>query len=193
MGSQEYYDPLLKEDQLVEWLTAVFLFGASVLSFIVFFKLKDHKSRLFFLLFAIFCLLSALEEISWGQRVFNIASNDFFIENSSQGEINVHNVFQKWFDMMTKHVAGVVLVIYGAFLPYLAEKIPALKRIFNNSIFLLPPPHLILSFIIAGIMMFDRPTGFEEELGEFFFSVCFFLFILFELLSARFISPGKQV
>jgi hypothetical protein len=34
-------------------------------------------------------------------------------------------------------------------------------------------------------MMIDWPTGEEEELGELFFSVCFFLFILGEFLTRR--------
>jgi len=31
-------------------------------------------------------------------------------------------------------------------------------------------------------MMFDKPTGQEEEIGEFFFSICLFLFTIMEYL-----------
>ena len=65
--------------------------------------------------------------------------------------------------------------------------------------FVVPPPVLAISFFIAALMMWDRPTGWEEEIGEFFFSLCFFLFMLMEHLKpetqdtgAGLKSHGKQ-
>ncbi|KAF0127165.1 MAG: hypothetical protein FD152_2538 [Xanthobacteraceae bacterium] len=37
-------------------------------------------------------LLVALEEINWGQRLLGIATPEWFQQNSSQGEINIHNL-----------------------------------------------------------------------------------------------------
>jgi len=44
-----------------------------------------------------------------------------------------------------------------------------------------PPLVLALSFFLAALMMMDQPTGQEEEIGEFFFSVCFFLFMTLKI------------
>jgi len=181
VNPQEYYFPFLVEDGLAEWLTFAMLSCSFAVSLYLFLKKRAHENRWFFLLFSMFCLFGALEEISWGQRVFDIQSSEFFVNNSDQGEINAHNVFQKWFRIKTKHVAGIVLLVYGMFLPTLANRRPAIKKRIEKQFFLLPPLHLRWSFLLGTLMMMDWPTGQEEELGEMSFSICLFLFLLYEL------------
>ena len=91
--SEELYLELLREDGPVEWLTYVCLVGASVLAGAMAIRLRARRDvRLwFFVAFCIGSLLAGLEEISWGQRVFGVESPEFFLQASSQGEINVHN------------------------------------------------------------------------------------------------------
>lgn len=38
-----------------------------------------------------------------------------------------------------------------------------------------------LGSLLAGLSMIDEPTGYEEEIGEFLFSVCFVLLMLSHL------------
>ncbi len=184
MGSEKYYDPLLREDQIVEWLTAVFLFATAALTGFMFFKFKGHANRIFFLLFAIFCLFGGLEEISWGQRIFGIESNEFFMKYNRQGETNIHNITQQLPGIPQKYNHGIILLVWGALLPYLCARFSRLKKFLKFPFLVIPPQHLVLGFVISALLMLDRPTGFEEELGELFFGVCFFLFILYEYLFA---------
>ena len=180
------YMQLILEDALVEWLTFVFLFLSGLLSFFIATRIRKrtHRYHWFFIAFSLFCILASLEEISWGQRVFGIRSPEFFFWNSDNGEMNVHNVMQKWYEIKTKHITGWSLFLYGTCLPMLALN-HRIRSLFERIRFVVPPPVLAFSFFIAALMMIDRPTGKEEEIGELFFGLCFFLFMLMEYLKEK--------
>jgi hypothetical protein len=180
----EYYLSLTKEDRAVEWATFGFLLASGVLGLALAVRLLKTRrgSVLFFGIFGVSCVLFALEEISWGQRIFRILSPEFFLENSSQREINIHNVFQKRSGLKTKHIAGLTLFIYGVCLPWLGAH-PKVKGLLTRYGLVVPPRALSFSFLLAAMMMFDWPTGEEEELGELFFSICLFLFVAGEFIT----------
>ena len=190
------YREMMLEDHLLEWLTFVFLFLAGIFSLIIAIQVRTKHELyfLFFLIFSICCILFAFEEISWGQRVFNIESPDFFRENSDQRDISFHNVMQKWgknlslfgitFDIKTKHITGLTLFVYGAVLSIVALN-RKIKNFFEKIQVVIPPPILSFSFLIAALMMIDIPTGEEEEIGELFFSICFLLFMIMEYLKRK--------
>jgi cell division protein FtsW (lipid II flippase) len=84
-----------KEDGPIEWLTVLGL----VLSFIVCLHrvatLKSDKSWVFIGVWSFLALLTffgAGEEISWGQRIFNVESSEWFLQNNAQAETNLHNL-----------------------------------------------------------------------------------------------------
>ncbi|MES2875609.1 MAG: hypothetical protein V4708_17930 [Bacteroidota bacterium] len=180
---EDFYRSLIKEDSVIEWLTFFFLISAGIVSFIIAQKIwKKHQYlHWFFILFFGFNFLAGFEEISWGQRVFNVETSGVFEKYSDQNEINLHNTFQGIFRIKTKHIALIVLFIYGSILP---------GRFANNNLqnnrmplkqFIVPPLFLRGGFTIAAILMLDFQTGHEEEIGEFFFSICFFIMMLWNL------------
>jgi hypothetical protein len=84
-----------KEDGPIEWLTVLGL----VLAFIVcanrVFILKSQKNWAFIGVWSfltVFTLFGAGEEISWGQRIFNVESSEWFKQNNAQAETNLHNL-----------------------------------------------------------------------------------------------------
>jgi len=84
-----------KEDGPIEWLTVIGL----MLSFFVCVNrvvtLKSQKSWVFigvWSFLALFTFFGAGEEISWGQRIFNIESSEWFLQNNAQAETNLHNL-----------------------------------------------------------------------------------------------------
>ena len=187
LTNEGLYRHLIKEDSVVEWLTFFFLIGAAFLSLFITvgIRAKHHYIHWFFVLFMAFNLLAGLEEISWGQRVFNVETTGVFHEYSDQNEINLHNTFQGIFHIKTKHIALLVLFIYGSVLPGLLRN---RKLQFDNLLarqFIVPPMFLRGGFTIAAILMLDFQTGNEEELGEFFFSICFFIMALWNLTLLR--------
>lgn len=74
------------EDSFLEWGT----FACAMLASILFLISGFVRIRFAYLL-SISWLIFALEEISWGQRIFNIDSPLFFETYNYQKEINLHN------------------------------------------------------------------------------------------------------
>jgi hypothetical protein len=174
----------VREDSLVEWLSFACLVLSGLIALDIGIQIfrRESQFRWFFFAFGIFCLFMAFEEISWGQRLFSLTSPEYFLGNSDQQEINVHNVLQQKLDFKTKDLAALVLSVYGILMPLLAlnRHIDALLKRFG---LLVPPHYLIPGFLIASLLMFDIPTGFEEEIGEFLFALCFLLFMMDELMA----------
>ena len=181
----DYYYYINKEDKLIEWLTFACLVITGLLSFVMAYRAykAGRKYIWFYLVFGIACIVLGFEEISWGQRVFQIESSEFFLENSDQQEINVHNVINEWFDVRTKHVAAFVLFIYGVVLPLLALN-PKINTFFQKIYLIVPPLFLILGFSLGAFLTLDIFSGKEEEVAEFFLSLSLLLFIILENLKS---------
>jgi hypothetical protein len=91
---------LAKEDGLFESLTAIFFLLASIFFFILFWKSRSGnnlrffttKRNIFYLLLFLVFFLGFGEEISWGQRIFNLKTPEIIKGINMQGEINIHNL-----------------------------------------------------------------------------------------------------
>jgi hypothetical protein len=85
---------LAKEDEFIEWSTGVFYFMSSLFSILIGKRIikqkKKHFAVIYFIFSIAFCLI-AFEEISWGQRIFEINTPDF-LEDNLQDEMNIHNL-----------------------------------------------------------------------------------------------------
>jgi len=98
---------LTHEDGIIESLGALYFFIASILFFILYkssrkgndFGLLKTNKNIFYLLLGIAFFFAAGEEISWGQRIFNIHVPKVWEAINIQKEITIHNliVFQKEF------------------------------------------------------------------------------------------------
>lgn len=89
------YMMIVQEDHVFEYLQGVLYLIASGLALIT--VLRIHRiggtvTTVIYLGFAVALLLTSLEEISWGQRLFRINSPGFFYMNNNQHEINFHNL-----------------------------------------------------------------------------------------------------
>jgi hypothetical protein len=178
--SADIYQLLIQEDSFVEWLTFFLLLATSLLSFHIASRIKQQYGyqHWFFIFFCGFNVLAGLEEISWGQRVIGWETTGVFAKYSDQQETNLHNTMQGIFAIKTKNLALWVLFCYGVVLPWLAAKTKLLAGWMKPQYFIIPPIFLSLGFLIATLLMCDFPTGREEEVGEFFYSLCFWLMAL---------------
>jgi len=168
------YIDVLTEDRIAEYLTFFFFVLAGLLSFWIV-RGRFNIPHWFYLALGLFCIFSALEEISWGQRIFGFESPYFFVLWSKQNEINIHGVIQQRLQILFKHVGSIVFFIYGALFPVL-NRHKRINKLFNRVHFIIPPLYLIPGFILSAILMIDIPTTFEEEIGELFISLCLLLF-----------------
>lgn len=179
-----FYFDLVTEDRFVEWATFFGLALAGIIALaITALTIRDRKQpRLFFLVFGVLCIFIALEEISYGQRVFNITSPELFEEINNQREFNLHNIPSALAGIHMKYVSGVVFTLYGIVLPLLSL-IPSVRAFFARIRVVIPPVFLAVGFGLGALADLDYPTGMEEEIAELFFGLCLAIFMGSELAS----------
>jgi hypothetical protein len=139
------YGALTREDGLIEYATAVCYFVAFLAGLLLTRRVLAKADWPFTVLYgcmAVAFLVACLEEISWGQRIFQIEASSFFREQNIQREIGIHNL-QGLHALL--HPAYIVVGFTGAF----GVIVPS--RILNGPgraivTRLLPSPHLFLYF-----------------------------------------------
>lgn len=185
--NRNVYFTIIHEDNLVEWLTFAFLTATGIISLLIGLDIKKRFGYIhwFFMLFFAFNILAGLEEISWGQRLFDLKTEGVFAEYSDQNEINFHNTLQGLLMVKTKHIAMYALFIYGVIFPWLIRTGKVNGTWFSSHQLIIPPAFLSVGFLIASLFMIDIPTGQEEEIGEFFYSICFLLLMTHNLNLAK--------
>ena len=170
------FDLYLKEDYFIEQATFIILFWAGALHIYRFFVFKGVKTQLFlFSLLGIGLLLifAAGEEISWGQRIFNIESGDFFTQNNLQKETNLHNLKIYHIRFNTDIFANLQLVwglfYFGIFpLLYSFQKILIDKMTTHLALYIPQKKHslfILISTIVLyapGIITHSRKTELYE-------------------------------
>jgi len=181
--NQSFYNDLVKEDGIIEYLTAIFLFLSSIVLFISFLKIKKYHSIFNFGLFlsVIVLFFGFGEEISWGQRIFNIESPTFFNKNNLQGETNIHNLMidgvklNKW---IFTYGSVLFFTFYFFITPFLYKKGTIPKSLFNKFSFVVPNYFQSLLFLFSTIVinLFDYDK--ISELWECSFATTIFFVCL---------------
>jgi hypothetical protein len=121
-------------------------------TFAVALALDLHRQRervyavLYFFLSAGLFLI-AMDEISWGQRIFNIKTPEFFERRNQKAEITFHNMYG-----FPLHKAFVVVGFYGAFSRLLLSR--SFKRHHPMLVELLTPPYRLFFFFFATFSLY---------------------------------------
>jgi len=82
---------LTYEDGVVEYLSAAFWIIGILFAMGIILNRK-YKKKIIAFVFLSVCFISLGEEISWGQRIFNIETPDFIATANRQSELNFHNL-----------------------------------------------------------------------------------------------------
>lgn len=183
--NMNYFENIFtNEDGSVEYGTAFMLLCISLLQLYRLFKLGRYKGYLWkigMLGFVLIFFFGAGEEISWGQRIFNIDSTEYFIKNNAQQEMNLHNMVvggTKVNKLIFSQLLTIIMVIYLLILPILYQNFGQLKNLMAKFAVPLVRWHHSLAFIIVSIAMFIIPSSKKWELYELAFGVIFFLIFL---------------
>lgn len=181
----EYFESVfVVEDGLVEWLTVCWLLLSSALCITRIFKLKSKRSKLFLFMLAFFAagfFFGAGEEISWGQRLFDVQSSEFFQAHNSQGETNLHNLVvggTKVNKLLFGLILGVIIAVYCLVLPTLARKVPAVMKLVEKFAIPIPRGHHVLAYLVIFTLVEINPSPKRGELVEFGGTLMFFLMFL---------------
>ena len=178
----QYFDEFYtKEDGFAEYGTAFLLFCSSVLLISRFIKLQKYKKNLWklgILAIALVFIFGAGEEISWGQRIFNIESSEFFKENNAQAETNLHNLVvdgKKVNKIIFSQLLTAILVIYLIITPFLYRKFEGIKKLANLFAVPIVQWHQTIAFLICTGLLIFMGSDRKWELYELAFGVIFFL------------------
>lgn len=162
------------EDSFVENVTffAFLLAGGYMLA-----SLKAREGRMWYVLLAVGCLLVAGEEVSWGQRLFEIPTPPELWSLNRQHELNLHNIAG-----VHEHVKSVGLTLILAFtvvLPALYRFSTAARRridAWRIPLVRLDSSELIVLaaalMIAPRLMIHDNPF---DEIGEMVLGLAFLL------------------
>ena len=180
---EHYY---VNEDGFVEWMTVMALLTGMVVCIRRVWVLRGQRPFLFLLMISLLALLflfGAGEEASWGQRLFGIESGEFFQQNNTQGETNLHNLVvsgRKINELVFSAGLGILLFLYLAVLIPLYRRKSAVRRMLDR--FGIPiatnyqVAAIILTLLLVQVLM---SSSRKPELLEFAASFLFLLIVAF--------------
>ena len=191
--SSEKLNSLTKEDGVVESIGALFLLTSAVLFFITFLKDRDSNDlfiiktskNYFFLFFAILFFFAFGEELSWGQRIFNLKAPEILDEINYQREINFHNlkIFSEFGLLNANHIATLLGVTYCLIIPLLYNKWPFAKKMLNKINLPIVPAwlSLFILFSYSLSLMLKFGFGYTQSATEVKETSISFLFVIFSI------------
>ena len=181
----EYFNTsYAQEDGFAEYGTAFILGCISLFLITRLFKLRHVKPPLWkigVIGMALIFLFGAGEEISWGQRIFDVESSEYFKQNNAQQETNLHNMVvgeTKINKLIFSQILTIVLVIYLLVLPFLYRRINSIKKLVDTFGVPIPQWKHTLAFLLATGFITLMPSERKWELYELAFAVIFFLIFL---------------
>jgi len=162
---------LTKEDGIIESLGALFLLASSMIFFITFlrdkncndlFLFKTNKNY-FFLFFAILFFLGFGEELSWGQRIFNLQTPEAFTKINFQNETNLHNLkmFNELGLLNANHLFTYFWVTYCLIIPLLYNKSSIAAKWLNKINLPIVPLWLAIFFLLSYSISLVLKFGFD--------------------------------
>ena len=192
------YMKFISEDGFIEYGSSIsWLVSALVLSVFYFKKYGFHfDSRGFYYLLMIFLfILFCGEEISWGQRIFDLKTPEYLSKINVQNEITIHNIGHISIFSNLFFVGNIVFFFYFGkalsrikfFNRYLDIATPSKKTIFVFSASLVIWIIIGVRFGTLGFHPYsiyaeNYYTQMDDEIFEFFAAVSFFCYAFFDVL-----------
>jgi hypothetical protein len=194
VAAAHVYHPLYRfltaEDSVLEWTQFFSMAAAAVVLGAIawrLFRQRDLRWAAFFAAGALAAVIIAGEEISWGQRVFGLATPDILDDVNTQGEANLHNVsgVLRTLNFGWMVGAGLLTVLpLIALLPQVADR----ARAWRTSYRIIPPLALVPAFAIPFAYRFARFVRSGGTSGSFaeVVELCLYLGLLvFAILILR--------
>jgi hypothetical protein len=190
VNREVFFYQFIIEDSFVEWATVIFLLSAMIVSICRIIRLRNVRPRLFMAVtafLALVCFFGAGEEISWGQRIFDIQTPEYFQTYNQQGETGLHNLA---FEVGGRHLS-VNKLVFGTglvlgLLIYLFVMTPLYRRKTGVAHWLdrlaVPMPrnyHIAGYLIVAAVVEGLIDSSKRGEMTEFAGSIIFLLNIAF--------------
>lgn len=163
-GASDLYYRIIQEDHWMEWSTVwAFLLAALAAAMGARRQWRERRQLPWFLVgAALFSFVIAMEEISWGQRLFSFSPPEYFLARNFQQELNIHNIVAN--DL--RQLGFIVVVIgYGVILP-LAALLRPIGKLYERTGIIAPPTALVPAFAATAVFYDIYPIEFTGEWAE---------------------------
>lgn len=171
------------EDGYIENISALMFFISGIVATFIAFRSKRLLApRIVYGILAFLFFFTVGEEISWGQRIFNLETWEIFNESNVQNENNLHNLFGYMFDHV--FIAGVFIV--GFAIPFITKYNRFIRRLWRHFSLPIASLGLALGFLIISLMHHytiykifnEQPYLRIAELRELLTSIALFLLMI---------------
>ena len=182
-----FLNSYVEEDGLIEWLTELPLFIIFIACMWYLIRFTKRKNFWFFIIYLFIGLGSFFvfgEEISWGQRIFNFKTSEYFQEHNSQDEENIHNLVldgEKLNKIIFTDTLIAGVVVYLIIFPLLYSRNQKFKNLVDKAALPLPTVAQVIACILVFILSFLTFDPKGAELLEFGGCFMFMLIILYPL------------
>ena len=166
------YIHLIAEDSWGEYATITCFFIAFLMTAYALVK-RPELRRAGFVLIGLFLLFCAMEEMSWGQRIFRIDSPETFKLYNNQKELNLHNLI---FIQYTKLIFQYCVLLWVAIIPVLHSRLARFRKLSDFIGIPIVPARLSPFFYLALLFAFVHATPKSDEINELFFSMGFLIY-----------------
>lgn len=158
------YYASVQEDQALEWASFWSFLLAGGVFVVAAWRQRRTTARIPWFLagLALFSVIVAMEEISWGQRVFGQQPPEYFLAENYQQEINVHNFVSR--DLRVWAFRAIILG-YGVLLPLLTLS-SWVRRRFDALAVVTPPIALMPGMFALFWVHLTYPWKFTGEIIE---------------------------
>ena len=192
----------ISEGSLVEWLGFVLFLGSSFLLFKVASEVRGQRLRFLTRAGGLGLFLLAMEEMSWGQMIFNWTSPEVMDQHNMQQETNFHNLSFLHYHTWTIAACVFTLLTFTAVIGFLLRRNGTL-RLGSIADLLLPIGCTASYFAIAAVMYWGvvlEKQGIdlvyfhtrEQEIAEFLFAVGVFIHVVYLFLDLPMSSLKTQ-
>ena len=146
------------------------------------------------LIFVVFFFVAG-EELSWGHRIFNLESSEYFKEHNAQEELNLHNLTVGEVKI-NKLVFGVILttaiLVYMILVPLLYQKVAPFRSLIDAWFIPVPRVRHIMTYLLLLVAISVIPASKNWELLEFG-SVLVFTTILWNPFNHQSYRPSTNI
>ncbi len=181
---QFFTDDFMREDGLVEYATVALLLAGCVLTIVRWLKHRAASGWTFTLISWLIILgffFVAGEELSWGQRIFDLQTTEYFKKNNAQEELNLHNLTVGGVKI-NKLVFGLILttviMIYIVLVPILYWKVSWIRKKLDDWYIPIPQWWQSAGYLVLTLLISIIPASKNWELLEFGSVMVFFLILL---------------
>lgn len=171
-----YFESVLaREGGPLQWLIICTLFFASIMCFYRASILKPFRGGVFaacLVLTGIVFLIFGMDEMSWGQIVFDYKTPNFIAIRNSLGEMNIRHLVIAGFeitDIIFTLGIKILATLYFIVFPFFYSRLDNIKNFVNRFAIPLPRYTQTAAYIVAAILMSFIPSDRRYIIFEFVF------------------------